>query len=199
MGGVAQNVMLNASNEGYIIDNYKFQNKPTCPTLSLISLCGNMPRPLLIGATFTLVDNAILITGGGGVCFSFGTFWNKGCFTFRVEDERPQKYTEKANYTQEIKGTATWRYLETVEAAPLKTLLRSLPVAAKSVDGGAPEVIPILRLQVDTSEDFSRILRAAQPVIMENLNIGSCTLKWTTDYLKDRVGRDREVTVSFIS
>ncbi|KXJ89650.1 S-adenosyl-L-methionine-dependent methyltransferase [Microdochium bolleyi] len=40
-----------------------------------------IPRPLLVGVSATL-DSAgdLVIMGGGGVCFSMGSYWNEGCY-----------------------------------------------------------------------------------------------------------------------
>jgi tRNA wybutosine-synthesizing protein 4 len=37
-----------------------------------------IPRPLMIGVTVANTGRSFVVTGGSAVCFSFGTFWNKG-------------------------------------------------------------------------------------------------------------------------
>ncbi|RAL67187.1 hypothetical protein DID88_007964 [Monilinia fructigena] len=44
-------------------------------------------------------------------------------------------------------------------------------------------------------ENFDRILDAGKPVILEGLDVGLCIEKWTPEYLKDKIGAEREVVV----
>jgi tRNA wybutosine-synthesizing protein 4 len=37
-----------------------------------------IPRPLMIGVTVANTGRSFVVMGGSAVCFSFGTFWNKG-------------------------------------------------------------------------------------------------------------------------
>lgn len=50
-------------------------------------------------------------------------------------------------------------------------------------------------MQLSSAEQFCKFLRAAQPVIFEHADIGLCTLKWTSEYLKEKVGSDRKVHI----
>jgi tRNA wybutosine-synthesizing protein 4 len=54
---------------------------------SLVALQSS-PRPLLIGSSIQYIGGKLLIMGGSAVCFSFGTYWNKGCFTLVCGSDR---------------------------------------------------------------------------------------------------------------
>ena len=56
---------------------------PDCRFLSIKSL-PNTRRRLLIGHSVYSSSSHLVITGGGAVCFSFGTYWNEGCQTLQV-------------------------------------------------------------------------------------------------------------------
>ena len=51
----------------------------------------------------------------------------------------------------------------------------------------------IPRVRVTSQADFMQITRKAKPVIIETLDIGPCTTAWTSEYLKKKIGVDREV------
>lgn len=51
----------------------------------------------------------------------------------------------------------------------------------------------ILRVKLETAEDFDRLVNLSRPFIMENLDIGSCTKAWTAGELLKRVSPDRIV------
>ncbi|KAL2069793.1 hypothetical protein VTL71DRAFT_14472 [Oculimacula yallundae] len=141
------------------------------------------PRPLLIGSTTIAVGQSLVITGGSAVCFSFGTFWNKGNYTIQLPD------SETKTSQGGVRPTDVWRLIRTVAAeTPSKSIdfqQFAKPVTMSSVP----------RIQLRAAADFSRILESAVPVIIEKADIGPCVTKWTTDYLKEKVGAEREVIV----
>ncbi|PVH80226.1 LCM-domain-containing protein [Cadophora sp. DSE1049] len=140
-------------------------------------------RPLLIGSTVIAAGSSFVITGGSAVCFSFGTFWNKGSYTVTFPDSNSEHAQGSA------KPAEIWRLIRTVAAEvptkALETPLSSGPVSIASVP----------KVQLETAADFSRILESSTPVIVEKANIGPCLTKWTTEYLKEKVGIEREVIV----
>jgi tRNA wybutosine-synthesizing protein 4 len=153
----------------------------------------NFPRPLIIGSTVVPVADSLVFMGGSAVCFSFGTYWNKGCFTvtpiYLKEGGGPDSLipTRKVTYD-------AWRYLRTVD------LERSTEVNPPQKGSISDEgLISIPRVGgIKSRADFDKVLQSGRPVIMENLDIGSCTSKWTVAYLKDRIGVNREVSLDHI-
>ncbi len=84
-----------------------------------------------------------------------------------------------------------WRFIRSVAASPPIETSRG-PYPASATD---QQPVVISRVQLSSAEQFCQLVRAAQPVIFEQLDIGSCTLKWTSEYLKEKVGSDLEVDI----
>ena len=58
---------------------------------------------------------------------------------------------------------------------------------------GPADMEDILRVKIETAEDFDRLMNLSRPFIIENLDIGSCTKTWTAEELIKRVSQDRIV------
>jgi len=150
----------------------------------LLHSTSDTPRPLFIGTAAVSEGDSIVLIGGGAVCFSFGTFWNKGCHTMKDRPLGPmaQKTSPKLN-------NPTWKYLCThVAGYSTERAASSSPLCPI-----AQTVVNVPRLRIDSPEDFAQIQKVGQPVIIEKLDIGTCTSKWNLDYLKDQVGAERQV------
>ena len=132
-------------------------------------------RPLLIGHSTFASSDVVAILGGGGVCFSFGTYWNETIISLWdcVGSPRPLK---------EVLAQ---------EPDPLKKLgssnngLKSAYLA-KTVPRDE---------EVQSPVEFETILSNRQPVIMKNLDLGLCTAEWTLTNLANKIGEDRLVVV----
>ncbi|POS87310.1 hypothetical protein EPUL_000714 [Erysiphe pulchra] len=133
-------------------------------------------RYLFIGLSAVSIGEAIVVIGGSAVCFSFGTFWNPGCLTLL-----PKKNT----------GNEEWKFLGTIEVRPSVGDFRPT-----SIEDSSNPVIP--RIKLRSESHFIEILNAAKPVIFEGLDIGSCTAKWNTEYLKRAIGEEREARLLII-
>lgn len=140
------------------------------------------PRPLLIGSTVVASRQTLVITGGSAVCFSFGTYWNKGCYNLFGENAAASASSSKS-------APETWTLTRTVAAQ----------VPKKSVEfSGAvdpAQLVSVARVRLGPSTDFDQIVQAGTPTILENMEIGPCVTAWTKDYLKEKVGTEREVGV----
>ena len=140
------------------------------------------PRLLLVGHSAITVDAGnILILGGGAVCFSFGTHWNTGIWTLRAGNDVPGPM---------------WHLCDVSEVnIPSSHVISGS--TSRNGDGNhtssdsSPKLIG--RVRVDSRQAFEAIVAKGIPVILEGLDVGSCTKDWTTDYLRDRVGADRQV------
>ncbi|CZT04273.1 probable leucine carboxyl methyltransferase 2 [Rhynchosporium graminicola] len=144
---------------------------------------GFTPRPLLIGSTTVAFDQSLVITGGSAVCFSFGTFWNKGSYTVLLPS------LEKAKSQEEMRPSEVLRLIQTVAAeTPCKTTESRISTESVTLNS-------VPRVQIGSALEFSRMLESSTPVIIEKADIGPCTAKWTTDYLKEKIGTEREVIV----
>lgn len=157
----------------------------TCPSTS--RLIASIPRPLLIGVSVVSIKESLLIMGGSAVCFSFGTFWNKGCFEI---DMPPASAND--DYDASETSKSSWQYIATGSAKVQNT---STVYNRPQVSSNYLPEVP--RIKVQSSEEFSRIVEAKKPVIFNDSSIGSCTDLWTPTYLKDKVGSKREVCYIF--
>lgn len=138
-------------------------------------------RPLLIGTSAVVTpDGETLIIGGGAVCFSMGSFWNrcmlKLCLTRAAGSScfnKQQPSTAKSHTNHPL---------------------------AKRLDAGNPSTKmesarPVPRVSVNRPQDFEEILKRGFPAILTDLDIGPCLHLWTPQYLVEKVGSEREVTI----
>ena len=131
-------------------------------------------RPLLIGhSTYASLD-AVAILGGGAVCFSFGIFWNETILKISSCDRASQPLIEKI--PQELYSSS--------ERKSTGNVFKPIHLA-----GTVP------RNDVESSKDFEQILNDGRPVMMSNMNMGSCTADWTLKTLTTKIGGDRAIVV----
>lgn len=152
-----------------------------CPTT--LKLAAPNPRPLLIGVSVLSVNDSLIVMGGSAVCFSFGTFLNRGCFT--IYGLSP---SSSGDLDAIEKPTSPWKYVAT--GAATTTNIPRLPTSPPSTNNC---LVSVPRVRVQSPEEFNRIVEANKPVILEGSSLGSCTEIWTPAYLKDKVGSEREV------
>lgn len=149
-------------------------------------------RPLLIGISASSAGHSLVLMGGGMVCFSFGTFWNKGCYTIEVHNGSTAKSSLSPKQTQEPKEEV-WRYIRTIEPSSINAEpgTRFDSPAADHLRPATIAVIP--RITINEEVDFGSILSAGRPIILGGLDLGSCKEAWTNEYLVHRIGGDRKV------
>lgn len=186
VGGVVRDVLLPLSHE---ICSSSIEGM-TGSRLSCSSMSMSLePRPLLIGTSAISNGDSIIIMGGSAVCFSFGTFWNKGCYTLTTKySVGPESGEDATNDTT----CAPWEFVHTFDGAAVP---KPTPISLSSSAPGTQALVKVPRVKVNSSVEFDKILDASKPVILEGLDIGVCTKEWTSEYLKDKVGADREVIV----
>ncbi len=67
-----------------------------------------------------------------------------------------------------------------------------------STTNAATEVTTIVaqvpRKRIKSKHDFQALLQAGKPVIIEALDVGKCSQKWTPTYLVEMIGKDRQVS-----
>lgn len=169
LGGIVKDELLNYADEICCInitdENLKILQVPRSNTSCF--------RYLFIGISAISISEAIVVIGGSAVCFSFGTFWNSGCLTLLPENSKEHE---------------EWKFLGTVEVGP--SLQDFKPI---SLEDSISPIIP--RMKLRSESHFIEILHAAKPVIFEELDIGSCTTKWNTEYLKKTIGEERELII----
>ena len=132
-------------------------------------------RSLLIGHSTFATSDVVAILGGGGVCFSFGTFWNETIISLSDCVGAPR---------------------------PLKEVLAQEPDLLKNLGSPGNALKPAYLAntvprdeKIQSSVDFEKILNNRQPVIMKNLDVGLCTAECTLMNLAVKIGEDRLVVV----
>lgn len=178
IGGIIKDEMLKSPNE---ICAFQLRDCAGSCSSALLKRHPDCPRPILVGMTTVSTGDSLLIMGGSAVCFSFGTFWNRGCFYFS-----PEKQLGNINPIIQ-----PWKYLQTVEAEVAQENSRDLGPEA-GLDQCNTKDVP--RIRISSPEDFEKVVQSSSPVVLEGLEIGPCTSKWTAEYLKEQIGADREVS-----
>ncbi|KAG9232208.1 hypothetical protein BJ875DRAFT_467488 [Amylocarpus encephaloides] len=183
IGGVAKNRLLDAD---YEILALTFGPSNILSEVSAVCLNWNstIPRPLFIGMTAIQTDCGILIVGGSAVCFSFGTYWNKGAYSIKLlaPGETPKP------------DLRVWSYLQThtTSLSKPKTVIAS---DSLQTPRAFHEPLQIRRVKVRNPGEFQTIIRDGRPIILEGLDLGKCIEAWTPDGLKEKIGPSREVVV----
>lgn len=159
--------------------------------LKEVTTASSFPRPLLTGHSAVLTpERHIVIAGGGATCFSMGTFWNQGVYTF----ELPSDGTKN----EILETPPHWIHEKTVDiipGQPTPTRVQAASEASDDKPAGQLNIKSIPRVKLESKEDFSRFLREGKPVVFEGLDLGSCTRNWSLPYLVDKVGADRKVSM----
>ncbi len=154
--------------------------------------------PLLVG--FNLVQlqkaasdqyNILSCIGGGAVCFSFGSCWNNILFLSQKQLNKPKGVTQllgKINYGLKIEN----------ETRVVKRSINPVIDSSNALGVSSFEkVIPIESIDFkDLTESlWSLIQSRKQPIVFKNCDLGSCLTDWSAEYLKNKVGSERQVVV----
>lgn len=163
-------LLLTPADTSIVVENPVMQLPPTWP--------------LLVGmGTAAVASNEVVIAGGGAVCFSMGSFWNEGHVTLTPPVTQGVKSWRVA--PRRIYGTAQAKTAETPSKRGQSKEKNSISLRTRQIP----------RVKLDSSEDFARLVADAKPVIIEGLDIGPCTESWTLDYLKEKIGPERELVI----
>jgi tRNA wybutosine-synthesizing protein 4 len=179
VGGVAKDHLL-SQEQGIIMwkrKSYADSNEPADIVVRTLELPKGIPQPLLVGHSVVMTgDDRVDILGGGATCFSFGTYWVRGCYTVYPDPSR-----------NAMAPLVFQRTVEILQETSSSTVRKSIPGLA------GPSITAVPRVNIESEVDFERIIREARPVILDKLELGSCVTKWSMDYLVDRIGGDRKV------
>ncbi|KAF2020063.1 hypothetical protein BU24DRAFT_489902 [Aaosphaeria arxii CBS 175.79] len=162
----------------------------------------------------------IVVAGGGAVCFSMGSFWNQGYLTItRHDNPTPRDWSLSSIEHAATRPRHTSNPPTTTSAddkVKVKDKGRSINQSqdkGKSKSKGKQKgkrsnfertdnegkdsrhAVKLEKITIQTAEDFSEIVKASRPAIITGLDLGPCTSLWTLDYLKDKIGPDREVVI----
>jgi tRNA wybutosine-synthesizing protein 4 len=131
-------------------------------------------EPWLIGhnAGYDSKTGEIVLVGGGGVCFSFGSFWNKKVFRLSQPSNSAPLHE--------------WKLLD--EVAPVRH--DSTPVQQP-----IQETRHLRRVRITSAAEWHAVLQSREAYILEDLDYGSCVAKWTPEYLQSAVGPEKQVII----
>ncbi|ODH53070.1 hypothetical protein GX48_00604 [Paracoccidioides brasiliensis] len=186
IGGIAKHNCIPQDYDIMLLSNHVLKDMTLSPDRSFLTAVElgsefNRPRPLLVGhSSCATCDGDVLIVGGGAVCFSFGVHWNEG--TWLLQSAR----SETMN---------SWTLHEQAASPEVNPLEGVSETADVHTAGGTTEMQTIPRVSISSAREFQIIVDNAKPVILSDLNIGSCRTAWTKEYLEKAIGRDRKVVV----
>lgn len=125
-----------------------------------------------------MVDEDLVILGGGAVCFSMGTFWNEGVYALSISDEF------------DVGSPHPWQYLQTLQFGTSKTVVDQTRL---NQVGLTAETTVLSGRGISSADEFSRLVADGKPVLLAKQNLGSCCELWTNEYLNEKIGVEREV------
>jgi tRNA wybutosine-synthesizing protein 4 len=139
----------------------------------------------MIGSSALALDKTLIILGGGATCYSMGTYWQTDMYSIDMSDVANQRPSSPM-----LPHSLSLEFLQSHK-------FTSRPKADTALAGilHQAELKPIPRLRLDSQDQFLEILRARTPVIIEGLDLGPCLQKWNSNYMVDRVGGDKEVSM----
>ena len=133
-------------------------------------------EPWLVGHDAAVHESSgdIVVVGGGGVCFSFGSFWNEKI----LQLSNPSRTT----------SIKSWQLLE-------ETSVDSRSNQPLPNDGNGTPPKQIRRVRIDNLQQWhDQVMEKSEVCILEGLPFGDCIPKWTPEYLKSSVG-DKPVVI----
>ncbi|KAH7021098.1 uncharacterized protein B0I36DRAFT_333779 [Microdochium trichocladiopsis] len=194
VGGIIENELLRPDQEIVQIDFVKTANASVSDgfVLEPIRLATSergrrIPRPLLVGiSAATTDDGKLVIMGGGGVCFSMGSYWNEGCYTVQLGLPQPPSTDDG------MKPPGSWALLRTQEITDGHSALN---LQAHPQPSQKTVKVDVPKIRISSNDDFVRLLTEAKPVIIEGLDLGSCVQGWDVESIIGKVGTDRSVVI----
>lgn len=190
VGGIGKSGLLDASANILLIEDSCHGRKTQEKKQQLKDVTSVIVQNnnLMIGASIkSISSDEILLLGGGAVCFSFGTYWNKPCVV-KLRTGHTNAYEN------------TWRLMSVKEPSNMDGVSIDLSHKAKQLEPksnneelySCPKKVN--RVQITEEEDFLRIVALSRPVVIEKLDIGRCVEKWTDSYLTKAIGAERKVS-----
>ena len=190
VGGINSDGVLDRVAEAVLVGDDK---SVTCLRLFEPS---RFPRPLLVGAGVSKVeDGNLLLVGGGAVCFSFGAFWNDKYYHIR-SNEIAETYDhwhwasrEMTNRdANNLNGTFIFS-----DAGPGGTSQQNN--MNERGEGATFAASPIHTTKLPASSDFNTMVESGQPVVIRGADLGPCTTLWSDKYLAEKIGPNRNLAI----
>src|SRR5436309_2075178 len=119
LGGIASDHIVTKDEEVSILDMVEDTSNQERLVAKWVTVDNPGPRPLLIGSSVSNMNENLIIMGGGAVCFSFGAFWNKGCFSLHLQIYARRDGIKNPCINREgnpsVINLSRWVYLQTLE------------------------------------------------------------------------------------
>ncbi|ETN42197.1 uncharacterized protein HMPREF1541_04138 [Cyphellophora europaea CBS 101466] len=134
------------------------------------------PRPFLIGhSTHRTQGETTLIAGGGCTCFSFGSYFNNGCFLLHDHEQGV---------------LSAFKLLKPTPPTP-----QLLPEPPLTNGEAPPRPVHVSATVLQTEAEFLTLLRNSVPKIINHTDMGPCTSLWAPNYLKSKTSSSRKVVI----
>ena len=166
-------------------------------------------RPLLVGHSSIAFQDKIILIGGGAVCFSFGSVWNKDLLILRDSKSHPLlvRAVQPHNGSQNPSAPRNRHDHESHQASELQHQVcdgqmspdpHNTELGNESRRQIAP--FPFSRANVPVKtvpswQVFASIIENREPVLLHKVDFGPCQQKWTLPYLRKKIGDQREIIV----
>ena len=128
--------------------------------------------PLLVGHTAFIFHGAVVLVGGGAVCFSFGTYWNRAMHII----------SDSAELKAQIAPLVSQSIQYAVKSNPSNT------TTVTKTNGKINESI------IESTAHFDQIVHQNHPVIIRGSRFGNCVEEWSPENLKLKLGSQRMVS-----
>ena len=211
IGGVANHVLCKE------VECLELSVQPSTPlrwSAAPIDFCIKGERPIFVGHSSIAVGDAVVVAGGGAVCFSFGSVWNQTLFSLQAVKSRStvvrrvEHLDGSRNLAMSPNEAKVMMDLPTIQQGNMinrkpafgpKNLVsasataercRSGPIAL--ADSGKSTVA---RRIVSTRLEFDSVIRNRRPALLCGVDCGPCQKNWTLQYLREKIGDQREVVV----
>lgn len=147
--------------------------------------------PFMIGSSIIPYDDYLLVMGGGATCFSMGTFWETAIYKVHVPGHildsiyRTSRPCASSKSAPDFIGS---RKFSNISATTISDDVGSLHRREHGI-----QVTPVPRIQLESAEQFQKILRDGKPIIFKSCNIGHCQSKWSPEFLVSQIGANEKV------
>ncbi|PTB36290.1 hypothetical protein M441DRAFT_150835 [Trichoderma asperellum CBS 433.97] len=149
--------------------------------------------PFMIGSSIIPCDDSLLVMGGGATCFSMGTFWETGIYKVHMPDhilDSLYRTSRPSASSKSAPGLLGSRKFSTTSATTPSEDVRSLHRGEHGI-----QITPVPRIQLESAEQFQKILRDGKPVIFKSCNIGHCQSKWSPEFLVSQIGANEKFVI----
>jgi tRNA wybutosine-synthesizing protein 4 len=151
--------------------------------------------PLLVGVGAVSTSRGeIVVAGGGAVCFSMGSYWNQDPIVILPGMAQGASSWRRAVPSQ-TGGTAGTEGTTQANTTQTTSKSRQQKASVEKKPATAARTTEIARVRIQSSDDFAKLAASLKPAIIEGLDIGPCTDLWTLDYLKEKLGLERELVI----